>query len=181
MAQDKDIQNTSATTIALMEHFETVDDLANADLEELTAFITDTGRGKFADPDATAKAVRAAAKGSYRLPKTVNDTVNQAMAVSIASMRALKGQVKEIDKAREQQLEIIPNTLTSIPGIGKVYSAGIIAEIGDIHRFDSSFCALFNVNGSLYHAVKRLFYPFRKRRVLRKEPNRIGCCRHERC
>ena len=27
--------------------------------------------------------------------------------------------------------------LTSIPGIGKVYSAGIIAEIGDIHRFDS--------------------------------------------
>ena len=94
MAQDKDIQNTSATTIALMEHFETVDDLANADLEELTAFITETGRGKFADPDATAKAV-------------------------------------------EQQFEIIPNTLTSIPGIGKVYSAGIIAEIGDIHRFDS--------------------------------------------
>ena len=83
MAQDKDIQNTSATTIALMEHFETVDDLANADLEELTAFITETGR------------------------------------------------------AIEQQFEIIPNTLTSIPGIGKVYSAGIIAEIGDIHRFDS--------------------------------------------
>ena len=137
MAQDKDIQNTSATTIALMEHFETVDDLANADLEELTAFITETGRGKFADPDATAKAVRAAAKGSYRLPKTVNDTVNQAMAVSIASMRALKGQVKVLDKAIEQQFEIIPNTLTSIPGIGKVYSAGIIAEIGDFSRFDS--------------------------------------------
>ena len=59
------------------------------------------------------------------------------MAVSIASMRALKGQVKVLDKAIEQQFEIIPNTLTSIPGIGKVYSAGIIAEIGDIHRFDS--------------------------------------------
>ncbi len=29
------------------------------------------------------------------------------------------------------------HTLTSIPGIGKVYSAGIIAEIGDIHRFDT--------------------------------------------
>ena len=114
IAQAKDIQNTSATTIALMERFETVDDLANADLDELTAFIAETGRGRFADPDAAAKAVQAAARGSYRLPKTVNDTVNQAMAVSI-----------------------IPNTLTSIPGIGKVYSAGIIAEIGDIHRFDS--------------------------------------------
>ncbi|MEG2013466.1 MAG: IS110 family transposase [Anaerovoracaceae bacterium] len=30
-----------------------------------------------------------------------------------------------------------PNTLTSIPGIGKVCSTGIIAEIGDINRFDS--------------------------------------------
>jgi len=95
----------------------------------LTAFIIEAGRGKFVDPDATAKAVRAAAKGSYRLPKTVNDTVNQAMSVSIASMRALKEQVKVLDKAIEQQFEIIPNTLTSIPGIGKVYSAGIIAEI----------------------------------------------------
>ena len=137
IAQDKAIPNTSATTIALMEHFETVDDLANAILEELTAFIIEAGRGKFVDPDATAKAVRAAAKGSYRLPKTVNDTVNQAMSVSIASMRALKEQIKVLDKAIEQQFEIIPNTLTSIPGIGKVYSAGIIAEIGDIHRFDS--------------------------------------------
>ena len=126
IAQDKGIQNTSAT----MEHFETVDDLANADLEELTAFITKTGRGRFAAPVATAKAIRAAARGSYRLPKTVNNTVNQAMAVSIASMQALEKQVKVLDKAIEHQFEIIPNTLTSIPGIGKVYSAGIIAEIG---------------------------------------------------
>ena len=137
MAQDKDIQNTSATTIALMEHFETVDDLANADLDELTAFIAETGRGRFANPNAVAKVIQTAARGSYRLPKTVNDTVNQAMSVSIASMRALKEQVKVLDKAIEQQFEIIPNTLISIPGIGKVYSAGIIAEIGDIHRFDS--------------------------------------------
>ena len=45
IAQDKDIQNTSATTIALMEHFETVDDLANAELSELTTFISEAGRG----------------------------------------------------------------------------------------------------------------------------------------
>ena len=137
IAQEKNIQNTSATTIALMEHFETVDDLANADLNELTAFIAETGRGRFADPDTVAKAIQSAARGSYRLPKTVNDTVNQAISVSIASMRALKEQVNVLDKAIEQQFEIIPNTLTSIPGIGKVYSAGIIAEIGNIHRFDS--------------------------------------------
>ena len=137
LAQDRDIPNSSATTLALMERFATVDELAYTNLEELTDFIQKTGRGKFADPEATAKAIQAAAKGSYRLPKTVNDSVNQAMSVSIATMRALKTQIKSLDKAIEQQFEIIPNTLTSIPGIGKVYSAGIIAEIGDVNRFRS--------------------------------------------
>ena len=137
MAQDKDIANSSATTIALMERFGTVDELAYANLDELAAFISKCGRGRFADPEATAKAVQAAARGSYRLPKTVNDSVNQAMAVCIAAMRALEKQIKVLDKAIEQQFQIIPNTLTSIPGIGKVYSAGIIAEIGNVHRFSS--------------------------------------------
>jgi transposase len=136
IAQDKDIANTSATTLALMERFETVDELAFADLDELTAFIDEKGRN-FADPAAKAKAIQAAARNSYRLPVTVNNSVNQAMAVSIATMRALEKQIKVLDKAIEQQFKIIPNTLTSIPGIGKVYSAGIIAEICDIHRFRS--------------------------------------------
>lgn len=137
LAQDKDIPNSSATTIALMEHFETPDELANISLEELTAFITKAGRGRFADPQATAKAVQAAARSSYRLPKTVNDSINQVMAVSIATMRSLESQIKDLDKAIERQISVIPNTLTSVPGIGKVYSAGIIAEIGDIHRFQT--------------------------------------------
>ena len=136
MAQDKDIANSSATTRALMERFATADELAAADLNELTAFIDETGRN-FTDPVAKAKAIQAAARNSYRLPVTVNNSVNQAMAVSIALMRALEKEIKTLDKAIEQQFDIIPNTLTSIPGIGKVYSAGIIAEIGDINRFAS--------------------------------------------
>ena len=137
IAQSNDIPNTSATTLALMDAFETADDLANADLETLTAFVDSVRRGRFANPEATAKAVQAAAKGSYRLPKTVNNSVNQAMSVSMTSMRALENQIKVLEKAIEQQFEIIPNPLTSIPSIGKVFSAGIIAEIGDIHRFES--------------------------------------------
>ena len=136
LAQDKDIANSSATTIALMERFETVDELAYADLDELTAFIDEKGRN-FADPAAKAKAIQAAARNSYRLPITVNNSVNQAMSVCIATMRALEKQIKVLDKQIEQIFAIIPNTLTSVPGIGKVYSAGIIAEIGDINRFQS--------------------------------------------
>ena len=137
LAQDKDIANSSATTIALMERFETVDELAYADLDELTAFVSKSGHGRFVDPQSTAKAVQSAARSSYRLPKTVNDSVNQAMAVCIATMRALEKQIKVLDKQIEQIFAVIPNTLTSVPGIGKVYSAGIIAEIGDVNRFQS--------------------------------------------
>ena len=137
LAQDKDIANSSATTIALMERFETVDELAYADLDELTAFVSKSGHGRVVDPQSTAKAVQSAARSSYRLPKTVNDSVNQAMAVCIATMRALEKQIKVLDKQIEQIFAVIPNTLTSVPGIGKVYSAGIIAEIGDVNRFQS--------------------------------------------
>lgn len=138
LAQEKIFaQNTSATAIALMEQFQTVDEMAYTDLNELTAFLMKSGRGRFSDPEATAKAVQAAAKSSYRLPQTVNDSVNQVMSVSIASMRAMESQIKTLDKAIEQQFKIIPNTLTSVLGIGKVYSAGIIAEIGDVHRFET--------------------------------------------
>lgn len=114
MAQDKDIANSSATTIALMERFETVDELAYIDLDHLTDFIAESGRGRFADPAEKAKAIQAAAKNSYRLPVTVNNSVNQAMAVSIATMRALEKQIKVLDKAIEQQFQIIPNTLNFI-------------------------------------------------------------------
>jgi transposase len=137
LAQDPDLKNTSATMLNLVSDFESVDDLANVPLEDLAAYIEKSGRGRFTDPEAVAKQIQAAAKGSYRLPKTINDSVNQAMSASIATMRAMEAQIKALNKAIEQQFEIIHNTLTSIPGIGPVYSAGIIAEIGDIHRFES--------------------------------------------
>lgn len=46
--------------------------------------------------------------------------------------------IKELDKAIEQVIVVIPEyqCLTSIPGVGKVYAAGLIAEIGQIERFE---------------------------------------------
>lgn len=138
LSQEDVFSDTFGTTsLALLEEFDTVDELACMDLDSLTAFIRKKGHGKFSDPEATAKAVQAAARSSYRLPKTINDSVNQVMAICISTMRAVEAQVKAFDKAISDQIVLIPNTLTSIKGIGPVYSAGIIAETGDIHRFDN--------------------------------------------
>lgn len=137
LAQDNVFGGISTTFLNLMECFDSVDDLANLSLPELTSFIADSGRGRFKDPDAIAKAVRAAVRGSYRLPKVMNDSVNQALSLYVSLIQTLKAQIDALDTSIEKHFDIIPNELKTIPGIGKVYSAGIIAEIGDIGRFDS--------------------------------------------
>lgn len=69
-------------------------------------------------------------KESYNdLPKTVNDSVNQVLSISIASIKALEARIKEFDKAIAAQTELLSNVLISIPGI--------MGEIGDINRFPS--------------------------------------------
>lgn len=57
------------------------------------------------------------------------------MATSIEAIRSITKQVKELDKAIMKILDGIPNTLRTIPGIGPVFCAGIIAELGSIERF----------------------------------------------
>lgn len=126
-----------AASLAVIEEFMTLDDIADANLNDLAAFIMEKGKNRFADSKAVAKALKSAANASYRLPKTVNDSVNQVMAISISSMRAMQMQIKAFDKAIKEQIKLIPNTLESIPGFGPVYTAGIIAEIGDINRFSN--------------------------------------------
>jgi transposase len=138
MTQEKVFSNTFSTTaLAVYDEFESAEALAYMDLQELTAFIIEKGKNRFPDPDTVAKAIQKAARSSYRLPKTVNDSVNQVLSISITSMKALESQIKEFDKAIAAQMELLPNVLISIPGIGPVYSAGIMAEIGDINRFEN--------------------------------------------
>lgn len=138
LAQEKVFSDTfSATALAIYEKFDSADTLAYMDLHELTSFLQEKGKNHFSNPEEVAKAIQKAARSSYRLPKTVNDSVNQVLSISITSMKALEAQIKEFDKTTAAQMELIPNTLTSIKGIGPVYSAGIIAEIGDINRFPS--------------------------------------------
>ena len=136
IAQEKVFSDTFSTTaLAVYEEFDSAEQLAAMDLHELTEFIRNKGKNRFPNPDAVAKAIQSAARSSYRLPKTVNDSVNQVLSISISSMRAIETQVKAFDKAIADQMKLIPNTLMSIKGIGPVLSAGIIAEIGNINRF----------------------------------------------
>ncbi len=124
-----------ATAMNLVDDFEDVDQIAYTPLEELTAYLMDKSKNKFAEPEELAKDIRKAARTSYRLPKAIQDSLNQVLAMQTNVIHFYEKQMKDLDKAIERQMQAIPNTLTSIPGIGPVYAAGLIAEIGDVKRF----------------------------------------------
>ena len=137
LAQDNVFSdNFGAAAMELYDCFETPDSLAKMDVKQLAAFISEKGKNRFPDPDKIANAVIVAAKNSYNLPDPINASITQVMSISTSSIRAMQSQIKALDKEIERQFENIPNVLISIHGIGKVYSAGIIAEIGNMNRFD---------------------------------------------
>ncbi|MGQ7662199.1 IS110 family transposase [Streptococcus suis] len=127
----------SSTIISLMTEDYTLDELATVPLNDLTDFIQKLGRGRFKAPEKLAKAIQSAVRGSYRLPKLQQDSVNVILGLLAREIRNLEKLIKDIDKAIEDMVEVIPEyqCLTSVPGVGKVYAAGIIAEIGQIDRF----------------------------------------------
>ncbi len=136
LAQQRPLRRLhGATAVALATEFPTVDALVATPLQQLVDFIVAKSHGRLEDPEAVARAVHKAARASFRLPKAMADCVNLVMATSLRSMRGLEKELKSLEQAIADIFATIPQTLTSVPGIGPVYAAGIVAEIGGIHRF----------------------------------------------
>lgn len=126
-----------ATSAAILDDEDlTLDDLAARPLDELAAEIQRQGRGRFADPEGIATTLQRAAKDAYRLDKVLQEPVRLVLATTMASIRTLQQQLAAVDKTIAQELATIPHTLQSVPGLGPVLCAGLIAEIGAITRFD---------------------------------------------
>ena len=137
-SSDKLFSNTFGTTaMNLIDDFESVDQIAYTPVEELVDYLNKHGKNHFADPEELAKAIQKAARSSYRLPKTIQDSVNQVLAMQANTIRFYEKQLKDLDKLISAQMTAFSCTLTSLPGIGPVYAAGLIAEIGDVNRFDN--------------------------------------------
>lgn len=70
------------------------------------------------------------------------EPINISLASSFNCIETYQKEIKAIDKAIEKTIRgMTPNALTilqSIPGIGLVWAAGMIAEIGSISAFHSS-------------------------------------------
>ena len=134
--------NTSifgSTMMQLLTEDLTTDDLLNISINDLTDYLAEHGRGRFADPEALAKTIQKAVRSSYRLDKVVANSVDVVLSVYAEEIKAFQKMIKDLDKSIEKIVKVTDDEqiLRSIPGIGPVYAAGILAKIGQIDRFDN--------------------------------------------
>ncbi|API89260.1 IS110 family transposase [Marinilactibacillus sp. 15R] len=129
----------SATIIELFTTDYTLDEIGYMPLEQLIGILQEKGRGRFREPKNLAERLQKAVRSSYRLSKTVQDSIDSVLASQVRIIRTYQEEIKALDKAVVDILEVIPESksLLSIPGIGPVYTAGILAEVGQIGRFAS--------------------------------------------
>ncbi len=146
----------SATSLAVINDFFSVDELAAASIEELTTFILEKGKSHFSHPDEIIDNLKRVSRESYRLKPELAPTVNLVLSSTYNNIRCYKEQVKLVDNAIADNLKAFRHTLDSIPGIGPVYAAGITAEIGDVHRFpnDSSLAQFTGLTWPKYQSGK---------------------------
>lgn len=131
-----------ATAEAILTEFMTNEDLINSSTEELIEFINTKSRGRISDPDETATLLQTAARNSYRLDKCLYEPLTVSISSSFNCISAFEKELKAIDDAILRTVNglnpVEYQILNSIPGIGKVYSAGILAEIGSVKCFKNN-------------------------------------------
>ncbi len=121
--------------LELITEFHSPEEIAATPLDQLTAFLIRRSRNRIADPHQAAREIQQAAQRAYHLPDRLKDPVNQIMASTLRNIRHLKGEIKTTDNAITSEMNKWDNPLLSVPGIGLVFSVGIMAEIGNIHNF----------------------------------------------
>jgi transposase len=135
--QKQPFQNVfGAASRAVLQEFASLEEIAAIDFSDLVEFIDAQGKRRFPDPEVNARKLQQVAQDSYLLPTAFQQPLNTILALCFKQISFLEGHQKRLKTAIADQLEPIPHTLETIPGIGPIFSAGLIAEIGPLARFN---------------------------------------------
>ena len=133
--------NYGATAEAVLTEFLSLEEITDMPLDALVDYICQKSRNRFTNPEQTAAILQKAARDSYRLDKCLYEPLTISIASSFNCISAFEKEVKIINKAIEHTIKGLNvneyQCLMSIPGIGPVFAAGILSEIGTIADFKS--------------------------------------------
>lgn len=119
---------------AMLQEAVSAQEFAELDLKELTELLWTTSRGRLGEEKA--KQIQEKARESIGIG-FLTDAVHVEMRCLLAQIDLLEEQQEEVDKALKALMETIPQYITTIPGIALPTGAAILAEIGDVSRFES--------------------------------------------
>lgn len=141
--QNKAFSNVfGATSIELLTHYKTPEEIANTSLEDLTDFIKEKSKNRFVDSQEVAKILQKASRDSYRLDAALYDSINTNIAISFSTIKFYEDTINLIDKeitklVKGSSYEDEIKVLSSIPGISTVFATCIVSELGDARSFKS--------------------------------------------
>lgn len=118
----------------LLAHAASAQELATFDVSELTDLLQTASRGRF--DRTTAEALHTAAAQSVGV-RFLADAAQLEVRCLLAQIDLLEAQRQQVDGALAQLMEQVPQHLTSIPGVGPTTGAALLAEIGEVQRFDA--------------------------------------------
>jgi len=137
------------TSRSLLKEAVTAQEIADFDLSELTALLKSNSRGRFGLEKANH--IQDLARQSVGVG-FLQDAVRVEMSCLLEQLDLLLDQIAHLDASIAAIMDYIPQHITSIPGIGPVTGAAILAEIGDVNRFESSekIVAYAGIDPSVY-------------------------------
>ena len=149
-----------ATSAALLTEF-TVADLQAMTHDQLVDLIKHRGRGRFADPTTTARAVRQALRTSYPIDPRMDEIVTDALAAIWDHIRYLKRSMKRLDKSMTPLKELADSGYPD--GLRRADHApedlGIVPKKVQKRRADLSGFAFPSPPASLSRSLGRLGDP----------------------
>lgn len=136
---------------AVLQEAVSAQQFADFDLQELTNLLSEASRGRFGQK--TAEKIQAQARQSVGIA-FLTDALHLEMRCLLAQLELLEEQRQQVDQAITQLMQQVPQHITSIPGVGSVTGAAILAEIGDIQRFATldKLVAYAGIDASVYQS-----------------------------
>ena len=124
-----------STSMGILEKYLTPENIENAPIDELFEIIKDKSHNKLTMKKAIS--IREAASDTFGI-KIAQDAFSFQLKQLIDRMNFLDKQIEALDCQILEYYEKFDCYLHTIPGIGMIAAATILAEIGDINRFKSS-------------------------------------------
>jgi transposase len=139
------------TSRQLLQEAVTAQQFTDFDLTELTRLLQTTSRGRFGLE--RAQTIQKVARQSVGVT-FLTDAVHREIRCLLQQMELLETQHQQVDAALTQLLAQLPQHITSIPGIGVPTGATLLAEIGDVNRFESleKLVAYAGIDASVYQS-----------------------------